>query len=88
MVILVLSLLISIYDIEINYPNTINLPLTTPLVAKIFSFSLKTLSLVEDSVVNGGGVSAPLLNESCFEREKENISATSGVVKGRLIVLG
>ena len=24
----------------INYPNTINLPLTTPLVAKIFSFSL------------------------------------------------
>jgi len=43
---------------------------------------------VEDSVVNGGGVSAPLLNESCFEREKENIIATSGVVKGRLIVLG
>ena len=54
----------------------------------IFLFSLKTLSLVEDSVVNGGGVSAPLLNESCFEREKENIIATSGVVKGRLIVLG
>ena len=25
---------------EINYPNTINLPLTTPLAAKIFSFSL------------------------------------------------
>ena len=25
---------------EINYPSTINPPLTTPLVAKIFSFSL------------------------------------------------
>ena len=38
--------------------------------------------------MNGGGVSAPLSNESCFEREKENIFATSGVVKGGLIVEG
>ena len=31
---------VGIYQSNINYPNTINLPLTTPLVAKIFSFSL------------------------------------------------
>ena len=36
-------------SISINYPNTINPPLTTPLVAKIFSFSLETLSLVVSS---------------------------------------
>ena len=65
-------------SIDINYPNTINPPLTTPLVARIFPFLIHSTVLSQHSPPHSLNVLT----------EKRKILATSGVVKGGLIILG
>ena len=63
----------------LNYPNTINLPLTTPLVARIFPF------LIHSTLAWTLAATFASTLAQCFDREKEKFSPLAARLRADLL---